>query len=622
MKKRICAAVLCFMMLFSLTGISVYAELPKINFLGTNNKVEFQWKNMTAISTIPNNAAFTLIFNTANRTAVNYTVGIYDNDMLVSAQLITVEPGRNVKKDMSVNLKNGPHDLRICAYKDGILQMEVAQNLLVSEQYEHQFMDETIKKGVNVKATDDMDFVMNVFRLMGFNNARTDMGKNWFRNETVKGVYSVDHFQDEMKRFTAGGSDVNLLATYSTGIYQTEDGVDKSIYGVSATGDRLMPKTPESIQAYGRYAQALVDRLYTATGTTGFLQLYNEPNLANFSKSVVLPYEHMDECAGNYADLLKATKTAFIKNGYDWVKIGAMELAAGLDNYAKLAMEYGAYYAFDAFGYHPYPEVNAFNAVHNMDKKVRYYEHQLTDAGGWKEVHYSETGFTTYAGGNTGEEFAATNLPKLLSISDVNGIDNVTLYSLADYSTDQTKREGGWGQFRYDHSPKPQVATITAYTNRTNGAKTVGDLNHGYYNDSHMVVYNKDGSPLICAWLEEGERTLTLDTPAEVYDMYGNLIDKNAEEVVLSRDVVYILSKDKTLFDMAAKTSAEVLNDTWVERYSDEADLAEPYFDKIEKLLSENPSIEEVKEAIDLYKELGIKITDLGKSGALADIEV
>ena len=623
MKKRICAIFLSFIMIFSCFGLTAYAELPQINFLGVGDKVEFKWKNMSDINTIPNNAIFTLIFDTVKRTEDKYTVRICDNGIVISEQLVKIKPGKEIEKDLSINLKNGPHDLKISVIKNGVTKMEVSENVLVSEQYTHQFMDETIKKGANVKATTDMNFALSAYKLMGFNNVRTDTGKNWFWNETVRGVYNLEHFQDEMRAFTSNGIDVNLLSTYSTGVYQTEDGIDKSVYGVSATGDRLMPKTPESIQAYGRYTQAIIDKLYTATGATGFLQLYNEPNLANFSKSVVLPYENMDECAGNYADLLKATKTVLVKNGYDWVKIGAMELAAGLDNYAKLAMEYGAYYTFDAFGYHPYPEVNAFNAVHNMDKKVRYYEHQLTDAGGWKEVHYSETGFTTYAGGNTGEEFASINMPKMLAISDLNGIDNTTLYCLVDPSTDQTKREGGWGQFRYDLSPKPQVATITAFNNRTNGAKVVGDLNHGYYKDSHMVVYNKNGNPMICAWVEEGAGiTLKLATPAQVFDMYGNLIDDNATEVELTKNPVYISTTEKTFFDEAAYMSAKTLNNSWLEKYPDEKQVAMPYFEKIYECLAETPNSEQVKNAIELYENLGIEITKLGKSGNLANIEV
>ena len=103
MKKRICALLLCFVMLFSLTGITAYAEFPKINFFGVQNKVDFAWKNMSEINTLPGNAVFTLTFKTINRTTVNYTVEIYDDDKIISTKYITIKPGAEAKKDLSVN---------------------------------------------------------------------------------------------------------------------------------------------------------------------------------------------------------------------------------------------------------------------------------------------------------------------------------------------------------------------------------------------------------------------------------------------------------------------------------------------------------------------------------------
>lgn len=622
MKKILCA-FLVFAMSFCAISPTAYAMFPNVNF-SSGTDVKFEWASKSDMNTLSPNATFKLHFSAKNRKAEEYKVIVKDGDDVALSTAITVKPGPDVEKTIGLSLDKGVHSLTISVYKNGTLIKEIVEDdVLVMEPYTSQFMDQTSKKGINTHWDrsyyyDNNELLLNAIKGMGLNKTRDSA--EWATVERSPGQYNFGKFAEVFNKYKNRNLIDNYLTAFSNAnVYEMEDGQPATV-----TSTKIMPKTAEGIKAYVKYNEAAANLMKDNGSEDGTLYVYNEPNIS-FSQSVVAPFDNSvgNERAGVYADLFKATSAYLLKHGYDWIDVGGMELANIGYDFVSLVLDNGAYPLMDTAGNHPYPQSGGFNGTHGLHMTAKKFGEALLKYGGWKSLQWSETGYTTTtASVGQSEEFAAAGIPRIFACADIYNIDDVMIYDLINDGTNLANTEDNFGQYTQDLRPKPSVATIAEFSTRTNGAKTLGDIGYGYTSDYHAIVYNKDGKPMIFAWLESGEKEIDFEGKADIYDVYGNLIEKDAKSIVLTDQPVYIEGADDSFFEKAAFGAVSFLNDVWLSNYPDNADVVTPVFDNAEAVLSQKTDGASVLSIIEDYKKLGLDFLAMGKDGELSELEV
>ena len=637
MKKKT-IAVLTLLSLILTSFSNVFALNTDVVYNDVN-EINFSWNGLSSYNTLLPNASFNLEYKLRGNKAKNYIIEIECSNGERYSFKEKVEPNTDIKKTYKLTLKKGKYDFNISVKNGNETEFSLNETAVVMEPYTHQFMDELSVRGINEsnRSTDSYEY------LDAWTSAAADAGlkllragDRWDEVEDAKGNYKkgTDSYDKMTSVYKSKGLRFYAGTSWANKLYPAEDGMTKADWK-GRTSLINFAKTPEALKGYANFAMFGLD--YTKKNFDyDLVSISNEPNLESFNASYVSDINgDIRMMAGVYADVFKSTAIQLLKRGYEWADVMGPDLAAMQNEFTSLMFDYGVYPYMDIYSYHPYPEKDAFIAPYQPRTtrfyvSTKFFDDQVLNYGGWKRVALPETGFSTFEARNRiTEQEAAESMLKVFSYADIYDMREVMIYRFINRGDNPSNKESNWGLFDNNLNGKNSVPAIAFLNTKTLGASLAGSMNLGREIGTNCMVYNKDGKPVILAWTDEkdGIETTFDGQNLKVTDMYGNLVSEGKNTVKVGISPVYIENADAKYFAAAAYDSICGLNSTWLENYSDklEADELSKFKEsltKAESMLSKNPSSSETEEIIDIYKNLGNRVIELGEEYKISELEV
>lgn len=254
----------------------------------------------------------------------------------------------------------------------------------------------------------------------------------------------------------------------------------------------------------------------------------------------------------NEADIIKKWHPNILANEYvHLLKIGsrsvkssnssASVLLSGIANTdspfldAVLKSQVGEY--FDIMNVHRYCQKN-----NEPEELIEYYTRlrdKLKAYSIYKPVWLTECGCTT-AEGWVSEIIQAQRLPRIYLISFALGIDKVFWYKSRSNEEDPHNKEGYFGLWHKDYTPKPSYYSYKALTKMCpEGSKRPRLVRWG---NIYMAHWEKpDGKKVFAIWTSKSSKTIVVHSNLDylVYDLYGNLIENDEEKKVVTPSIKF-----------------------------------------------------------------------------------
>ena len=286
-----------------------------------------------------------------------------------------------------------------------------------------------------------------------------------------------------------------------------------------------LPKTPEEIQAMGKYVEYSVNRF---GDHVEYIEVYNE--------------ENVDSTAGEYVNVLKEAYTA-VKKVNPQIKVAGLVTSMVPLNYIEECFRLGALDYMDAVSVHPYAWGSAwFRDQDYIDKMVGLRELCVRYGKPDVEIIASEVA-PCFSISNDGTALssqhnqAAEAVQIYATTEAYNLSDEVYYYNFVNKSSILADFDQNFGMIKHisaetPFAAKPVYVATVAYNQLLADAEFKESIE---YDKTRITKFkrNADGKDVIVLWTDEaGTDNLRLNLGAsqvEVIDMYGNSLGVRSE---------------------------------------------------------------------------------------------
>lgn len=419
-------------------------------------------------------------------------------------------------------LANGIYDMELIVRLDGREISHNSKRVCYMPEYKREFMDFYSAKGYCDSLSTDWAYdyaIKSGVRMMR-------IGKEWHSIEKQKGVYDFSDLDKTVEKLTSDGVEIVMLMAYGNTLYS--DNIK--------TG----PANKEAIDAFAKCLAAMAERYPQIK----YFEVYNEPNLTGFWQ----PAEnHRD-----YTYLLQVSDREVRKVRQD-AKIAGGVLADGGAGWLSNMLSKNAYPYMDVLSFHPYIYwyKNRVDTIYNS--KLAGFTNLPLKYGGFKESIITEVGWPSYNENDKhgcNEETQALETTKQYIFAEMSGINKIMAYNFVNSGRNPDYNEDNFGIITKDGIAKPAYLANAIMRNKLAGAVPCGEIT--FENDtgiSHGYLYNKSGKPILVLWkdFQRGENAANVKgrvnlsgESVRVYDMSGNLTEKNTDTVNLGSTIVYV----------------------------------------------------------------------------------
>jgi hypothetical protein len=371
--------------------------------------------------------------------------------------------------------------------------------------------------GINIHSALD-DASLQLAKEMGFSFARTDL--LW------KSIEQSNHFSfSEADHYLAQLRQKGLGVMWLLG------------YGHPDHGGKV-PKTPEDVAAFGRYAAA-VSKHFIASDVR--FEVWNEPDGTIGDPATFSP--------------ILSTAVAAIHRQNPSAEISSGGLAGFNIAFLQALLSSGALAGVNAVGIHPYrrkPETVRFDLI-DAESLI------ATNAGHRVPVWDTEWGYSTYsdetkeAHGN-GHSPEAEQRQAVLAVREilsawVSGFPMIVWYDLCDDNRNPLDLEGNFGLLRSDHTPKPALSSIETLSRAAIGRDYKG-LVQGLPKSCHAIRLESPEEIMFILWSDDENFPVTASVSSEngisITDMMGR--ERRLGGTESSSTLVYLTERQGPLY--------------------------------------------------------------------------
>ncbi len=297
-------------------------------------------------------------------------------------------------------------------------------------------------------------------------------------------------------------------------------------------GPNCVPKTPEEFEAFERYVSTLVSYLGKRCS---MYEIWNEPNLASFSKDI---------SPEAYLPVAKAAFNAIKKSAPDAYIIGPGTSGEALP-WIERFLELGGGDYIDAVSFHPYiwnagpVEGGFYKKLDRVDKLIERYCPGL-------DMVVSEMGWGVQSGGVTRKSHAEYLVKTIAMSQSFKRLRKYFMYEFQDSGISVSDVERNFGLVEYWGGPYAYAAK-PAYTAAAAFCRLVGSAEAEWFigaEDPDGITagcYKNSRGWTVMIWSECRKYDVHLTDEyigAQIYDLNGNRI--NGTDFCLAETPIYI----------------------------------------------------------------------------------
>ena len=468
----------------------------------------------------------------------------------IGENLIEEELEKNKKIEIALN-KEGKNECYIYVKKDGkiIDGADWKKTIYYVKTYKEQFLDELSNKGICTHyqngTWEDYSKSNELLKALGVKYVRTDFNQN-----------SIQIDDDTY--------DFSSYDEWITDLIQTSE-IQPIILlnGVNA-GDDYLINSDEEIDKFDKF----VDAIQTHYPNFSNIEVLNEVNFSSYMKGAYLNEDDMKW----YSKLLN--KISLNNKTNNFITAGTastpndQKLIITSNKFIKYIFNTNGLKNINSIAYHPYSiKSNWFYSMIN--------EHRdLSNAiGGFNKLNVTEYGYTSSYCAND-EEQGENILKMTVSLEETSNL--IILYNLWT-TTSNTDSLEKYGLLNVDYTPKESYYIMKNFYEKTNGGEYIGKFQ--FMDDIVCHVYNKDGKPLIIAWINDenntdkvcwsdNQKVKYIDyTDYEAYDLYGNEIKNINGKLAISSNPIYIENISEKYYFKAINNLAINKYDKFLNKY-------------------------------------------------------
>lgn len=652
---------LVFLVTLCITAGVVYAETTDIyKKMGTVEQMDIELCELSIAKTVSSNDAYIILNSYIEaKDKKSYTVSYEEADG-ESHYLgtFTAEPFLNQKTKFSLaGIKNGIHNLTIYVTDGPRIAASKSIKLNVMDQYEHQFMDQLCRYGMNVHLNDSGerdydDIEIQRLAFAGCKSIRESI--QWMNVELSRGAYSwgknrpnqvngrgIDGFNEYIQKFDISHYRILGYANENYVFFKEDDpnNIKQSWidHGLPWWANIMMPNMPDGLMGWKNYVKANVEHW----GTDKY-EMLNE----NWGAASIFP-----EKAGRttvYDTVVKFATMGKIQSGTEGYNSSfeAFQTDQAQHWFIIDSLEQGIYPYVNAVASHAYTHPGDPDKNDGFRRIIRQTDQNMTDYGGWKTITLSEVGWSNKyeekpAYPMVNAEDASTYLTKNFVLADDVNIDATywyvyNKYRLTEEAVQKKLAEGNndpeynFGLFDIQYEPKPTYVAYTELNRRLSGSVYVGEVDLGYGENQKAFLYAKDGKPVLVTWYydgEKGENSIKFDETVEAYDRYGNFVYRGDGEFTVGNGPMYVYGLSNDWFAKSIQYNLPRLNKDYMSQYAEEFDdsfAAEinKVFKNAENELNAGVTAESLVKIAKSYEELGNKIIKQGADGKISQLTV
>lgn len=493
------------------------------------------------------------------------------------------------------DIENGKHSIEISVTVNGESIFNKKEDFTVLRPYSHQFMDEfNVRGAVTHYAHSTMkDIDADFMDFAGIKRIRD--GVKWNVVEKTSGFdwAFTDSWLKSLKEHNIGMTTVlgfNNFRVYPMYNHYNGEMVSDSNY---------IPRKQKDIEFYNNYLNETLKRYPYMDD----FELWNEPNA------------DVGLAAADYTDLLMNTAVR-IKREHRFADISALSLMGIREfEWTKENFTTGMYPYMTAIAFHPYVQGAADTG--SQEQKYEDIYKIIVENGGWKNMNITENGWSTYQYG-VSEDAAAVNLVKQNILSEKYDLIGSYWYDLVDDGTDISNREHFFGIITKNRGIKPAFSAYTQLNTQLAGAIYIGEVKSG---NARIFVYEKDGKPLLAAWIPGGRGEYNFGADITAEDIHANPVTTLDGSIILTDSPVYIKGASEEWFVKAAEREITEMGADWISAHGSE--LSKEIRENAASVFASEISMNnDAMEALhNRYKALGKEIISHCRNGEISEMK-
>ena len=317
----------------------------------------------------------------------------------------------------------------------------------------------------------------------GFRLIRYDM--TWEQVERSKGIYDFSVYDRLLEQMSSQSIRPMFILNYGNPLY----------------GESLSARTPESREAFAKFAAAAAARY---RGRNIIWEIWNEPNIDRFWSPNPNPYEYLSLVIEAATAIRSEDPQAYIVGG----------AVSGVDiSFLAICIRHGMLNYVDAVSVHPYRRERPETVLPDYEKLsalIRKYQ----PAGKNVALVSGEWGYTTMQGRS--EEEQARYFPRMMLLNVYAGIDFSIWYDFRDDGTDKRNGEHNFGLYRFDGREKPVLAAVRELSRNLTGKHFMRRLS-SRSDDFLLEFVDSKGKACLAAWTVRKDHLAAVSGRAEVY---------------------------------------------------------------------------------------------------------
>ncbi len=317
----------------------------------------------------------------------------------------------------------------------------------------------------------------------GFRLIRYDM--TWEQVERSKGIYDFSVYDRLLEQMSSQSIRPMFILNYGNPLY----------------GESLSARTPESREAFAKFAAAAAARY---RGRNIIWEIWNEPNIDRFWSPNPNPYEYLSLVIEAATAIRSEDPQAYIVGG----------AVSGVDiSFLAICIRHGMLNYVDAVSVHPYRRERPETVLPDYEKLsalIRKYQ----PAGKNVALVSGEWGYTTMQGRS--EEEQARYFPRMMLLNAYAGIDFSIWYDFRDDGTDKRNGEHNFGLYRFDGREKPVLAAVRELSRNLTGKHFMRRLS-SRSDDFLLEFVDSKGKACLAAWTVRKDHLAAVSGRAEVY---------------------------------------------------------------------------------------------------------
>lgn len=567
-KTRICKITLILVVFFIFILLIIPTCIIRTNKLKKENRIYSLFDFLNASAKVDDN--------------INCDITIAENEIVVYDSQIPIHISLNEKIDYTAvkiyinnicfllnsneqyfdyDVVEGKNNINVSIFLEGKKIGELNKNIFYIREYQHNFLDEKVNKGMSVHFVDlntnpeNCKDTIKYMKMLGVKNIRTDIYKYMTKNNNFS---FYDNWIDYCNK-----NDIDIMLILN--------GFAKKI------------DTDEKLNEFKNF----FDNVFSRYKNLKYIEVLNEPNILGNNWNY-----YTDNDLSYYSQMIKYVNKKTTENDVKNVG-GALGIKSKDNQLSQLEFidkmeQNGAFNYLDAFSYHYYDMRNVNKQNERFKNNLCTNNYAINNVGGFIRKIISEYGLASYQNIKISEEDQAYKLVQQTVLIDHYNIDGSYVYCFLNAGNDENNGEDNFGLMYSDYTPKKSYYSMKNYYQNTNGAEYIGAITT-VADGLEFHVYDKDGTPLVVCWSNDNSKTIEIPYSGfTAYDLYGNEIENTNGKLSITSSPVYLKNADRSYFYRAISNTAVSAYDEFLTNYAD-------YLDSSDEMIAVKNKVNQMK---------------------------